>query len=267
MAILTLSREFASCGDSIGKMAAESLGYHLVQKENLLIEASKFGDNWRTWSRELDERCPTLWERYDWSFRGFGALLRSVILQFALQNNKVIIGRGGNFVLQDVPHALTVRIVSSVEARIERIMERELLSRNAAKRLDEKKNHERECFIKALYGKDWNDPAWYELCFDTSKQSADHIVQCLSSILKDREKSNTEEARSSLAMLAKAAHVKAGILTNPSIFIPIFDVVPEGKRLVVKGVIHNDKELEYLTKAASELAGQTPLDYQLHYRV
>ena len=66
------------------------------------------GKEWEEWGKNLDEHCPTVWEKYDWSFRGFGALLQSHILNHALNNKVVIMGRGGNFLLKDIPYALKV---------------------------------------------------------------------------------------------------------------------------------------------------------------
>lgn len=266
MSILTLSREYGSCGDSVARRVADSLEYALVNKKTILKEMSRYGENWENWTRELDERCPSLWEKYDWSFRGFAALMQSMLLQWALKGNVVILGRGANFVLRSLPHVLTVRIVSKMEARVERIMKSEGLSEDQSRRRIEAKDHERKCFIQAIYGKDWADPSAYELLFDTALQPESQIASSLAGLLTERSSRNTEEVRKHLSLTAKAAQVKAGLLIDPKIFVPVLDVTVVGNTLVLEGIIHNPREKMQVEHAARELAGEIPMDSRLRYR-
>jgi len=97
MAILTISREFGSGGREIGQAVAALLNYEYIDKQNILSDLKSAGHEWEKWGRDLDEHCPTIWEKYDWSFRGFSALLQRCILDHALRGKAVIMGRGGNF--------------------------------------------------------------------------------------------------------------------------------------------------------------------------
>ncbi|RPJ04074.1 MAG: cytidylate kinase-like family protein, partial [Deltaproteobacteria bacterium] len=128
MAILTISREFGSGGKEVGRAVADSLGFEYVDKEKVLIEIRKAGNKWEEWGKELDEHSPSVWEKYDWSFRGFGALIQSFILSRAVKDKVVIMGRGGSFLLKGIPFALSVRIVAPIEARIARIVARESIN-------------------------------------------------------------------------------------------------------------------------------------------
>ncbi len=66
----------------------------------------------------MDEVCPSLWERFDRSFAGLVALVEKAILEAALDNNVVIVGRGANFILRGVPHAFHMRVVGPLEVRL-----------------------------------------------------------------------------------------------------------------------------------------------------
>ena len=85
--------------------------------------------------RELDEVCPTFWERYDWQYRGYVASMEALIMAYAAADHVVIIGRGGSFLLQAIPHCLRVRLVAPLKARVERIIMLENLDPKAAERL------------------------------------------------------------------------------------------------------------------------------------
>ena len=134
MATLTISREYGSGGLEIGRRVAERLGYQFVDKERLFQDMERAGPRWARVAKEVDEVCPTLWERHDWQYRGYVAQMEDLILEYALGDNVVIIGRGGSFLLQEVPFCLRVRLVAPLEARLEAIMVRESLTREAAKR-------------------------------------------------------------------------------------------------------------------------------------
>jgi cytidylate kinase len=266
MAILTISREYGSGGREIGQAVAESLAYEYVDKDKVLEDIRAVGHEWETWGKDLDEHCPTIWEKYDWSFRGFGALIESVVLGYAVKDRAVIVGRGGNFLLESIPHALRVRVVAPMEQRIARIARRESLDTETAKWLIERTNRERSCFLLALYGKRWDDPSEYDMVFDTGVRPVEETVLVIKEMLVEREAHNTEESRVTVRKRALAAKIKAGLLTDPTILIPVLDVIYDGKDIVLRGIVHNPKERKRIENAAKELAGETVLRNELHYR-
>ena len=266
MSILTISRNYGSGGREIGKAVAKSLQYEFVDKDKMLADIRVTVPKWEQWARDIDERCPSVWEKYDWSFRGFAALIQSVILNYAIKDNVVIMGRGGNFLLKGIPHAFRVRVVAPMEARIERIMKREGLDKGTARWLCEKTDSERSCFIHAIYGKQWDDPAEYDKVFAVSGQMLDDVVLVVQDALAERQRKDTEEAMNFLRMRALAAKVKAGIATNPRIFIPTLDVFYDGREIVLRGVTHTPKEHKRIEDMAKDLAGDMPVRCELHYR-
>jgi cytidylate kinase len=139
MAILTISREFGSGGREIGRTVAQLLNYEYIDKENILADIRAKGKKWEEWGKNLDEHCPTIWEKYDWSFRGFSSVIQRLILDYALRDKVVILGRGGNFVLKGVPFALRIREVAPIARRIERITKRETVDSETARWLAEKR--------------------------------------------------------------------------------------------------------------------------------
>ncbi len=266
MAILTISREFGSGGREIGQSAAKLLGYEYINKEKILEDIRSEGGKWGAWAKDLDEHCPTIWEKNDWSFRGFAALTQRHILNHALNDKVVLIGRGGNFLLKDVPYAYRIRVAAPLDARIERIMKRETVDKDTARWLIEKTDNERSCFIHSLYGKRWDDPAEYDKVYTVRSQAVDDIVQEVKAALLERESFNTEDARNILRIHALAAKVKAGIATNPKFFIPVLDVTIEGGSIILRGVTHSPKEHKRIEEAAKTLAEGSPIRCDLHYR-
>ncbi len=266
MAVLTISREFGSGGKDIGLGVARTLEYQFVDKESLLADIRIMGHKWERWSKDLDEHSPTLWEKYDWSFRGFVALMQSILFKYALQDRVVLVGRGGNFLMKEIAYALRVRITAPLESRIQCVMNRESVNENTARWLIEKSDRERSGFIHTIYGKDWDDPLEYDLTIDAGSKPLDDIVGSLAELLRTRDRFCNEECRNIVRLRGEAARIKAGLLTNPGLFIPTLDVESDGSSIILRGVIHNPREHARVENEARKLAGDLPLKCQLHYR-
>lgn len=266
MAILTISREYGSGGHSIGRRVAEQVGYQFVDKERLFEDLERVGPRWARVAREVDEVCPTLWERHDWQYRGYVSLLEDLILAYAVGDNIVIIGRAGSFLLQGVAFCLRVRLLAPMEARLEAIMVRERLTREDAARLIARVDGERACYIKANYGSDWDADQVYDLTLNTESLTHDRVVDILVENLAAKDLLATPEAKARLALAALGYRLKARIATDPQVLVPTLEVFPEEDSLVVTGIMHTPKELHRLQEIAREVCGDRPVRFDLHRR-
>ena len=167
MAILTIARKYGSGGREIGQAIAGQLNYDYIDRRRILDDMRAEGKQWEDRAKYFDENYPNLWERYDWSFRGFVALNQSYFLRYALKDKAVIMGRGGNFLLKGIPFVLGIRVIAPIEKRIEKVMEKEGVNSENAKWLIEKADHEIARAIYLIYGRDWDNPAEYEMVFNT----------------------------------------------------------------------------------------------------
>jgi len=267
MAILTISREYGSGGREIGRRVAERLGYQYFDKERLFQDLEKAGERWGRVARELDEVCPTVWERYDWQYRGYVAQVEAKILEYASQDKVVIIGRGSPFLLQGIPFCLKVRLVAPLEARLERIMVRESLSRGAAERLIAQVDGERACFLKANYGINWDEEKFYDMTLNTNSLDYGQVVDILAEALAEKDRLPTPEARDNLAGLALAYRLKARLATDPRVLVPTLEVKFSEGAILVSGIIHTPKELHLVQEIAGEVCGDRPVRLDLHHRV
>jgi cytidylate kinase len=258
MAILTIARKYASGGREVGHAISEQLNYEYVDRKTILDDMRATGKQWEERAKYFDENYPTLWERYDWSFRGFVTLNQSYFLNSALKDKTVIMGRGGNFLLKGIPYVLRTRVIAPTEKRIEKVMEKEGVN-------------EMSGAIYLIYGKDWDNQAEYDMVFDTSVHPFDEIISSIKNALIEKEKYNTEKARRILQLRALAAKVKVEISTNPRFCISVLDVDPkeEGlieKGLILRGIIHNQEDIKQIEDIAKKVAGDVPIECELQYR-
>jgi cytidylate kinase len=266
MAILTISREYGSGGREIGRRVADRLSYQFVDKDRLFQDLEQAGPRWVRVAKEVDEVCPTLWERHDWQYRGYVSQMEDLILEYAVGDNVVIIGRGGSSLLQGVPFCLRVRLIAPLEARLQAIMAREGLTREAATRLIAQIDSERACYIKANYGSDWDAEDVYDLTLNTASLTHDRVVDILVENLTAKDRLATPEAKTRLALVALGYHLKARIATDRRVLVPTLQVFPEEDTLVVSGIIHTPKELHLVQEIAREVCGDRPVRFDLHRR-
>jgi len=271
MAILTIARKFGSGGREIGQAVAKQLSYDYIDRGRILDDMRAEGKQWEEKAKYFDENYPDLYERYDWSYRGFVALNQSYFLNYALKDKVVIMGRGGNFLLKGIPFVLRVRIVAPIEKRIEKVMEKEGVNSENARWSIEKADREMASAIYLIYGREWDNPAEYEMVFNTGIQSTDEIIATIKKGLLEKEKFNTKEARKILELRALAAKIKAEIITDPRYSISVLDVDPkeEGlfeEGLILRGTVHNQSDIKLIEEIAKKLAGNIPIECELQYR-
>lgn len=266
MAILTLSRKLGSGSREIGQAVAKALRYNYVDKFEIVDQMKAVDEKWGKSAETFDGPLPKLLDRHDSSFAGYVALAQWIVLAYATKDKVVIISRGSNFLLKGIPYAFRVRVTAPVEQRVERIMNREGIPRDVAEMLVQKADKEFARSIRYMYGKDWDDPAEYDAIVDTGVVKIDQIVDNLTAELIRRDGIRTKDMRKVLALRTKAYEIRAHLLTNPKLYMPILDVRPEGQGLVLKGVADNTLLAERVEDVARRVAGNVPLKVDIYSR-
>ena len=113
MAIVTISHEIGAGGPEIGQQLAERLGYRYVDQELISNAAQRYGLLEEKLSH-LDESKPSLFERFDAETRRYITVIQTALYEFAEQDNVVLMGRGGQWLLRGIPHVLRVRVMAPV---------------------------------------------------------------------------------------------------------------------------------------------------------
>ena len=266
MAVLTISRDLGSGGREVALMLSSSLGYRFVDRESILARLKAAGHKWEKWTEGMDEHTPRIWEKYDWSYRGFAAMVRSEILNEAASNSVIITGRGGNYLLEGVPFALRVRIVALLEQRVARVSNREGIDEDSARRLIERTDRERAGFLLTVYGRDGKDPADYDFVFDSTATPVDRIAAGITGLLSEKDRLIDEKSISALKMRALAEDIKAGLYTTLPFFMSTLEVEFDGEAICVRGVVHLPKERTLVMNETGKMAGEAPLRFELRYR-
>ncbi|MCX5809279.1 MAG: cytidylate kinase-like family protein [Proteobacteria bacterium] len=272
MAILTIAREYGSGGKEIGREVARLMGYQYVDRGRILEDMKAVGTQWEEFAKYFDENNPNIWERFKWSFRGYISLIQLHILNYALSDNAIIMGRGGNFLLKGIPHVFRVRTRAPLKTRIDRIVQWEDTNAENAQWLIAKADKEMAGAVYLVYGFAWDDPTQYDMIFDTSIQTYDEIVRIIMEELKKRDLFDTEKSRKVLELKVLAAKIKADIVTNPELYVSSLDVRFKEEGLVeygltVKGAVHMSKDIPIIKEKVKSMAEDIPVEFDLKYRM
>ena len=120
MAIITISHEIGAGGPEIGQQLAERLGYRYVGQDLIVDAARRYGLLEEKLSH-LDEAKPSLFERFDAETRRYITVIQTALYEFAEQDNVMLLGRGGQWLLRGIPHVLRVRVMAPFDLRVKRL--------------------------------------------------------------------------------------------------------------------------------------------------
>jgi cytidylate kinase len=89
------------------------------------------------------------------------------ILRLAELGNVIILGRGANIITAQLPQVLHVRLIGSVEQRVNHLQFFDKLSRKDALARIEREDGGRRRYLKRYFGRDIDDPLDYHLVINT----------------------------------------------------------------------------------------------------
>jgi cytidylate kinase len=188
MAVITVSRELGSEGDTICDMICERTGLSRMDKALLMQIAEEAGidveeviemeKGFTKRARLVSGEMTSLYRKQASAFDGsraiddktYAQVLRETLEHHARQGNVMIVGRGGQMVLRDWPGALHVRLFAPEEIRVQRLMARQGLSQAEAARMVQQSDEQKRQFIRQMFNNaDWRNPKYYHLTIDTGR--------------------------------------------------------------------------------------------------
>src|SRR3989442_8455705 len=120
-------------------------------------------------------------------------MTRNIVEDIAQGGRAIIVGRGGNHILAKRPRTLHVFIFAQPEARVQRVIQMEKLTRSEAERRIAGMDRLRTDYVRTFYHADWRDSTHYYLTVDSAVGgeggTADMILSALEHIPEVRGRS------------------------------------------------------------------------------
>ncbi|MEA3338171.1 MAG: cytidylate kinase-like family protein [Chloroflexota bacterium] len=208
MTVITISRQYGSGGTEIAIRVSELLGYRFVDKEIIAaaatesglciegeVEFREQGSDVRSFLERLlfpgpptvaqvavhgkDEEGRTTITVEELDKTECQALIRGAIHAVYSEGNTVILGRGGQGVLQDMPGVFHVRIIAPLPARLLTIQEQDHLDLESAYRKAQRHDRRTGNYLEEVFEIDWDDPLLYHLVINTEKLDLDEAAQII----------------------------------------------------------------------------------------
>jgi cytidylate kinase len=199
--VITISREVGSGGGTVARKLAEKLNVNFVSKQLMQSLEERFNltpagiehlkstkKNWftdlfeqvaptpkatikvggYTYSREIQETV-TVQDIFEAE--------KEILNAIADEGSCVIVGRSAFFVLKDRPNKVDIFITASKEARIQRIMDKQGLSREDAIHVIKAIDEGRDNYVKRFTSLSRYDMRNYDLLLDMDYLSEDEAVE------------------------------------------------------------------------------------------
>jgi cytidylate kinase len=214
--VITISRQYGSSGDEVAARVCKQLGYQYFDKRMIrqavygqhitadqLIDYHEDTYQMRSFFDRLRgyrpypfpgglSRGAPLFEGADEAAEQIGesmlVWLTAAAIRMAYEaDDFVIIGRGGQAILQDMPGVLHVRIVAPLQQRARWVAEREKLSLYEARQVVSRHDEAAADYVKRYHGIDWAASRLYHLVLNAGwwpvEAAADLIEQAVKSVV------------------------------------------------------------------------------------
>lgn len=220
MAIVTISHEIGSGGPEVGQALSERLRYRHVGQELIADVARRYGLLEEKLSH-LDESKPSLLERFDAETRRYITAIQTALYEFAEQDNVVLMGRGGQWLLRGIPHVVRVRLMAPFELRVKRLARKlaiqmgEQTHPRTVTDMVRRDDTEKMGRMRYLYEVDLRDPSLYDLVVNTERLSVDSAVDLIVGLSRRPEFATTPEGVQLVGDRALASRVQVALATHP----------------------------------------------------
>ena len=199
--IITISRMFGSGGSDVAARVARELGWALL--DNALVDevAQRLGIP-RSEVSSIEERVPSLAERIAASMAlsapefvtpfadtsmtetaetRVADMSKQVMQEAVQQGNAVLVGRGAQSLIGDRQDALHVFCYAPKSFLVQYAIQHRGIDPAHADQEVDRRNKQREQYVKRHWGRDWRSFHNYHLCVDTGRLgiegAADLVVQ------------------------------------------------------------------------------------------
>jgi len=263
MSMMTVSRETGSLGDETARLLAEKLQYTLLDRTTMerTIDDDTFPD---IPLDRFDEHSPSFWENFTTGKDVYLDRLRTAILESSSADRAVILGRGGQFILDGVPGVFKVRLIASTEVRVARLTEFLQCDEKTAERYCRRSDHDRNGFSRFFFGGHWNEPSTYDITLCTDNLDA----QTASDILRDAYHASPASRESGGIVLKNrlmAQIVRNRILYKDKIPVDLLEVEADDGHVTIRGTVTVRENAHRCEEAARNVEGVQSVDTEVYF--
>ncbi len=208
MAVITISRELGSGGEEIARRICDTLKYRYFDKQLMIDAAAGIGlakdhvvdyseDRYQVQNvlarlfrpgprpiktipvEQIDEAGNPVMTAETINEAQYVGLIKSAILAAYEAGDMVIVGRGGQALLQDKANVLHVRVIAPVSTRVARLQRNDTFSPEDAQQRINRQDRATAEYLARFFGIRWDDATLYHLVVNTGKLGVEGAVQVI----------------------------------------------------------------------------------------
>ncbi|MBI5252752.1 MAG: cytidylate kinase family protein [Desulfomonile tiedjei] len=267
MNIITVSRLVGSYGDEIAARVAEKMGLEFIGRTGLHELAMSCDPEYsEACSIYETEHGPSFFERLFFDKPSHRSLFEALTYEQASRGNVVMVGRGAQIVLHDIPGVFCVGVIAARKTRVQRIADKLAISPDEADYYVEKYDRERITLIRTVFDEDPTDLFLYNLLINTDHYSAENAADVVVHAVTKMDKvPNGKDIVEQLKAMALAKRVEALVrkkLTSAVARSVDISLEPDGV-LRITGVIRERADKEKAGRIASNYPGVSRVENEL----
>lgn len=211
MSIVMISRGAHHRGKEVAEKIALNLGYECLSRD-ILLEASRKYNVPEVKLKKSMERAPNFFERLGFEKEKYLSYMQSALLSHLKKDNIVYHGLAGHLFVQNISHALLVRLIVDMKDRVAYCMQSENVSEEHAYAMLLKLDDQRKKWGLYLHGTDITNPEQYDMVVNINRLTVDDAAEVICSAVRREKFQTTEVSRRKMADLAMEAEVKAALM-------------------------------------------------------
>jgi cytidylate kinase len=263
MAVIAFTQEMATLGSDVAMGVCEALGLEMVRHEVGDVVAGKMHVK-KSLIRRLREGKAGPFERWTADEKSISIFTAEEIYDLAVKGNVLVRGWGATMLLRSVAHVPCVRVCAPMELRIQRLMKRlETDDEKLARHEIEVDDHARASRMSEHFGVQWGDPTLYDLTLNTERIPVATCIDMVVGLARSAPFQETPQSRGHLADLALRAKARAALKANPGTASINVAVDAKDGRLILRGIVANDREHAMCHEVIGAVAGPAGIEDDL----
>jgi cytidylate kinase len=259
MSIVSISMQVGSYGNEIAAQVAKKCHFQFVDQAQVHQLAQECDAEFSKACKLYEaETKPSFFESFFFNNAAYTALFESLNYELASRGNVVIIGRGAQIVLRDIPGVFKARIVAPKDLRIKRVMDAKKVSPEEAASYVEKYDHQRQALIRAIFDKDLRDLRLYDLIINTVSYTPEGAAEVICfAIEKHQKHQEPETLKEDLKNKAFAKRVESFVKKKiwTSSYRNIEIATTGSGEITLTGFVPDKKTKEHAAEIASTVSG------------
>ena len=194
--VITLNRELGSGGRTVGRKLAEKLNVKYYDKaliegltkefgltvdeiEKIKAQKKSWWNEFNNYYKKRNSTTLPMEAETVLTTESMMATEKRILQTLAEEESCVVAGRSGFLVFRDWPNHMNILILASLKNRIERVMERQHISREEAEAVIEKVDKGRETFIQKYADTSRYDARNYDLVINMDTLTEDDATDII----------------------------------------------------------------------------------------